>query len=206
MTALTITAHLSTPIVGMDRLMLDGPLSWAYAELQLQAGRHVPAITPSFAADFPLPLERWEEGGTWGWCCSQGVEDIIQWTTVQIRRKPATDAMTRYTRDRRHHAGLGPLKARDQSIQGRLVRTVTWEALVTDRAELERLLAVVTCVSARWRNGFGRVEKWVVETSRNPQGWRNRPMPHPGGIPTPVRPPYWHQTRSVPCALPEGSR
>lgn len=198
----TITAHLSSAIIDMDRIMLDGLLSWAYVELAKADGRHVPRITPQFAADFPLPLDRWEEHGTWGWCCSEGSEDVVSWTTVEIRRKPATDAMARYATDRKHHAGLGPMKARDTSLPGRLVRTITWEALVTDEAELERLLAAITCISARWRNGFGRVEKWTIEPSTNMDAWRRRPMPSPGGVLTPIRPPYWHPTRKVPCVLP----
>ena len=195
-----IIAHLTSPIVGMDRIMLDGPVAWAWVVLAKGQGRIVPAITPTFAPDFPLPFCRWESNGAWGWCVSEGIEDVVSWTTVQIRRKPAVAAMARYTTDKKHHAGLGPFKARDVAMPGRIVKTITWEALVTDTTELQRLLGEITNLSARWRNGFGHVEKWQICPSANLNGWLNRPMPSPTGTrETPIRPPYWHPSRRALC-------
>lgn len=200
-TPTTITAHLTSPIVGMDRIMLDGPVAWAWVVLAKGQGRTVPAITPTFAPDFPLPFCRWESNGTWGWCVSEGTEDVVSWTTAQIRRKPNVTAMARYTTDKKHHAGLGPFKARDVAIPGRVVKTVTWEALVTDTDELGRLLREVTNLSARWRNGFGQVSKWEMCRSADRDGWQARPLPSADGTrEIPIRPPYWHPTRRTLCA------
>ena len=195
---LRITAHMSGPIVDMPLIILDGLLAWSWVELAKADRIPVPPISDRFAADFPLPLERWEEGGTWGWCCSAGIEDVIGYTSVEVRRKPATEAMARYSTAAKNHAGLGPTKARDTTLPARHARTVTWEALVTDQADLERLLGPLTNISARWRNGFGRVDRWLVEPG-TPDGWRQRPMPHPEGQPRGVRAPYWHPTRQHPC-------
>ncbi|MDT9702358.1 hypothetical protein, partial [Streptomyces sp. P17] len=61
-----ITAHLDSLSVGLTEtpMMLDGPLSWVWWQLQ-GSGRIAPGQAPGDAA---LPLARWVEAGTWGWC------------------------------------------------------------------------------------------------------------------------------------------
>jgi len=195
-----VTAHLSSPIIGMDRVMLDGPVAWAWVMLAKAEGRIVPAITAEYAPDFPLPFSQWMTEDTWGWCVSKGTEDCIGYTTVQIRRRPAVYAMARFAPDRSHHAGLGPFKARDVALPARIVPSITWHCLVTDKLELFRLLRSVTNISSRWRNGFGRVESWDVDESTLVDAWMDRPLPAVDGTRSvPVRPPYWHPSRMALC-------
>ena len=192
-----VAAHLSTPTIGVDRwpMMLDAPLAWAWAERAKAAGTPLPPLTDRFAADFPLPLDRWEQSGTWGWCASQAVWNIRQYVAAQVRRKPATAAMARYGTDRKHHAGLGPTKARDTTLDAVLADRAVWHAVTTDPDELADLLAHVTNLGARHRNDFGHVTRWTITPTTDRDGWRDRPMPpdHP------ARAPYWHPTRRTPA-------
>ena len=54
-----VTAHLSTPTIGVDRwpMMLDAPLAWAWAERAKAAGTPLPPLTDGFAADFAGPKQ-----------------------------------------------------------------------------------------------------------------------------------------------------
>ena len=193
--ALCVTAHLGTPVIGIDTraMMLDAPLSWAYAQQALAAGEELEPVTRQHAPDFPLPLARWEQAGTWGWCTSAGQLDIAAHVAAQIRRKPATHAMARYTADRANHAGLGPTKARDTTLAAVLATHITWQVLATDRADLEDLLALVTNLGGRHRNDFGHVSRWVIEPGHNPEAWRDRQMPPVAA----ARAPYWHPARRI---------
>ena len=199
---LLVEAHLSTPVIGVDRqpMMLDAPLSWAYAARAGASGERLPALTNQFAADFPLPLDRWEQDAVWGWCTSRATWDIRQYVAAQIRRKPATDAMTRYTPLRKHHAALGPTKARDTTIDALLATSVSWRVLCTNRDDLENLLTLVTNLGGRVRNNFGHVTSWTITDDTDRDGWRDRPMPTPG-VEIAVRAPYWHPSRKItlPC-------
>ncbi len=112
-----VTAHLDSAAVGLDTWAtpLDGPLSWAFAMRALGRGEDIPP-TPTVstpAADFPLPLKRWERGGWWGWRSSRAHFDSPTHISIEVRRKPATGPMSVWTRDARHHTGLGPMKARN---------------------------------------------------------------------------------------------
>lgn len=199
-TPLEITATIDGLLLGYDRypVMLDAPLAWAANEYHITKGRPPAPLTATYAHDFPLPLARWEQGGTWGWCSSRATMDLVGYTGVQVRRKPAVEAMARYGRDRKHHAGLGPTKARNATLTAAMVRSVTWQADVTDRGMLERLLSYVTHLGARHRNGFGSVLEWRISEGQ-PDGWQDRPMPYPDGVPFGVRAPYWHPSRRHPC-------
>lgn len=201
MIPLVVTAHLTTPVIGIDRdpMMLDAPLSWAYVMRRLGRGVRVPTLTPTFAADFPLPLAQWELGGVWGWKTSAGAFTPAAWVGVQVRRKPATEAMARYTTATKHHPGLGPAKARDASLAAALTRTVTWR-IIGDRQELADLLALVTNLGARHRNDFGHVSHWTVEPDDDDTAWADRPLPAADGQPRGIRAPYWHPTRRHPCS------
>lgn len=193
---LTVVARLDSTTVGMIEraFMLDGPLAWAAAMDAIEHGVTLDPITPDHAPDMPLPLERWEQAGTWGWCCSAGVVDVAAYTALELRRKPATDAFARYTTDRRFHTGLGPHKARDVIVPAALVRSVTWHVLAADRARLEDLLGKVTHLSRHRGIGMGHVTNWKVSACADPEAWRARPLPTPGPRQA-YRPPYWHPTR-----------
>lgn len=187
--ALTVVANLSTPSIGLDRhaAVLDGPLSWAYAMRAHANKKSIPPLTPTSAPDFPLPLAIEARGDDWVWCVSRAHLDIIAWTGVQIRRKPAIEAMARYGREAKHHVALGPYKARDASLNAVYARSVTWHLLSTDEADLADLLGYITHLGARHRNGFGHVSTWQITPCPNPELWRDRP--------TYGRAPYHHPSR-----------
>ena len=197
---LEVVAVIDGHLIGYDRWPpgLDAPLAWAAWRADIAAGRPPAPYTDTYAHDFPLPLDRWEQGDTWGWRTSSAVVDVIGDTAVQVRRKPAVEAMARYGREPKHHAGLGPTKARDTTISAQLVHTVTWQVQSSDQPGLEALLGMVTHLGKRHRNGFGTVRSWHINPGI-PDGWRARPMPHPDGQIMGVRAPYWHPTRRMPC-------
>lgn len=198
---LTVTARLDTLSVGLGRrpLMLDGPLAWAYSQRALSTGEQLEPITEAHAMDFPLPLERVDVAGTWVWATSQADLDIAAHAAIQVRRKPATQAMARYSTDRAHHSGLGPYKARDATLPAEIVLTATWHVLCTDRGDLEDLLRMVTHLGARHRNGQGHVATWDIDEGEDVDAWRRRPMPSQSGPVMGIRAPYWHPSRRSPC-------
>jgi CRISPR type IV-associated protein Csf3 len=197
-TPLIVTARLDTPTVGLIEraVMLDGPLSWAAAMDAHAAGVNVEPLTRLHAPDMDLPLARWDEAGTWGWCTSAAILDIASYTATELRRKPATGPMARFTTDRAHHTGLGPYKARDTTVAAALINTARWHVLATDSDRLEALLALITHLGKHANIGYGHVAKWVVEPDPNRDAWRDRPMPAPGTNAS-HRAPYHHPTRRV---------
>lgn len=180
--------------------MLDGPLAWAYAQRALARGEELAPITPDYAQDFPLPLERVDVADTWVWATSRATLDVQLRTAVEIRRRPAVAAMAKYATDRAYHAGLGPYKARDVTLPAELISTAVWHVLATDRQDLESLLKLTTHLGARHRNGLGRVRKWVIREDPDREAWRDRPMPSDDGQRVAIRAPYWHETRRYPRA------
>ena len=202
MTALTVTARLgSIWLPGRGGGMLDGPLAWAWASRATSTGRHLPPLRHDQPpADFPLPLGTWEVGESWGWRTSRALPDVVALTAVQVRRKPAVEAMARYAPDRKHHAALGPMKARDTTLAGTLARTIEWHVDCTDEDDLRDLLRHVTHLGARHRNGFGEVLEWAI-TPGPVDGWRDRPMPDKDGhVAMRPRAPYWHHDGRTPHA------
>lgn len=197
-TPLVVTATLDTPAVGLIErpVMLDGPLTWAAAQDAHARGLPLPPLTHEHAPDMDLPLDWWEQAGTWGWCTSQATLDVTSYTATELRRKPATGPMARYTRDRHHHTGLGPYKARDTLVAAAWVRTATWHVLATDPARLEHLLSLVTHLGRHANIGHGHVASWTIAPDPDPDAWRDRPMPTPGVVGA-WRAPYWHPTRRM---------
>lgn len=196
MTDLRITAVLAAPVTGLEEhdFMLDGPVAWAAWQAAENSGVATPAMTDDYAHDFDLPFARWEAEGTWGWCVSRAHYTVAQRTATEIRRKPATREMARFTTEREHHSGLGPHKARDITVGQAWVTEISWDADVTDQPKLERLLSLVSHVGRDRRVGSGRVVEWRIEPGEA-EAWRDRPMPSPGF--RAYRAPYWHQSRKV---------
>ena len=194
MTAIEVELRFDTPCVGIDRhpVMLDGPLAWAAAQDALRRGDELPAITDEYAHDFDLPLARWEEAGTWGWCTSRAIFEVGSRSSRERRRKPAVQAMAAYAPDRKHHAGLGPFKARDATYATTWTPTMRWQVEATDVDRLAGLLLLVTHIGAAQSDGMGHVKDRIIRPGIH-DGWRDRPMPphHP------ARAPYWHPTRRV---------
>lgn len=216
-----VTARLAEPVAALDTnpLALDGPAAWgAFQAYQETRGtRTLPPMGRGQAVDFTLPLATWTHpapegahplalngaGLAWGWACSRGVYAPLTHTKIEVRRKPETNPMARYSSDRRHHIATGPLKARDTPVPATLVREVEWWALA-DPDALRVLLARVTHLGRHTRHGHGRVLEWRVEADETAWvRWGDRPFPHPAGTPGAIRAPYHHHTRRMPCSRPE---
>ena len=194
-TAVRVTAHLDTAVVG-EVPLLDGPLSWAAAMTHPDP----PPMSAEFAADFDLPLGRWEMRGFWGWQVSRPHPMVVHHSSVESRRRPAVDVMPLFSTARDHHAAMGPMKARNTVLASTHIAEVCWDAVVTDVDELCRLLSHVTHLGARHRDGFGHVTRWEISESSDRDGWMDRPLPADDGPVLRVRAPYWHPTERTTCA------
>lgn len=176
--------------------MLDGPLAWAAWQEAQRLGLDCPPATPDYCHDFDLPLARWQQAGTWGWCTSQATVDVVSHSGTELRRRPPTAQMARYTTAAKHHAALGPYKARDTIITTEWVTTATWCVLATDQSRLETLLAQVTHLGTHRAIGHGHIASWRIEPGTDLDAWRDRPMPTPD-IAAAHRAPYWHPSRRI---------
>ena len=214
---ITITATFTDPIVGFrDDLGIDGPLSYAmYRRLTPGEQEALPPMNPNWALDFDLPIARWSapapdglqcderlltvDGEVWGWCTSDPVvTGNRSEVATHIRRKPELEAMARWSNAKRHHSGLGPLKARNITHEATFASQVKWHAL-GDPEKVQDLLSEVIAIGRATRHGNGRVGKWTVDAHSDRDAWRTRAMPATGGSPTPVRAPAYHRSRLVPC-------
>ena len=201
---LQVTAYLDTPVIG-TLSPLDAPLSYAAYQRAVRDGRPLPPMTDEYVTDFPLPLSRWEREGVWGWCTSDAIVSIHDFSTsVEIRRKPATREMARFTKAKDHHSGLGAMKARNTVLSADYYRELDWLVACDDQAQADALLDLlgdVTNLGARHRNGFGHVQKWELRPLKyTDMIWeKRRPMPTPDG-PVMRRPraPYHHPSGRVP--------
>lgn len=207
MTSLRITAVLDRPSIGLVEhpLILDGPVAWAVAQLNMRDQIPMEPLTREHAPDLDLPFERWEKDGTWGWKVSQATLTVDSYTAIEIRRKPATAEFARFTTEKKHHSGLGPHKARDTTVSAAWVSQAVWDAEVTDRARLDECLNVITHLGAHAAIGYGHVASWTVQDV-SPGGWEFRPMPSTTGRVMGVRPPYWHHTRKALSTIPATER
>lgn len=197
-----VTALLSTPVVGFDTHPphLDGPVSWgAYqAHRAVHGTDALPPMTSEQAVDFALPLATWQRHGTWGWACSRAHYTPQGYTTVAMRKKPATEAMARYTPAPKHHLSAGPEKSRETPLPATLVDKVVWCALA-DPEPLRDLLGRVWSLGRLGRHGHGRVTRWDVAPGGDRDAWADRVMPAPDGTVQGIRAPYHHPTRQVPA-------
>ncbi|KMY23301.1 hypothetical protein ACU19_04825 [Actinobaculum suis] len=193
---LRITAILGTPVAGVVTrpFMLDGPLSWVW---WAESENFQPALDPNTApGDADLPLEKWEKHGTWGWCTSEAVYEVTRRTQMEIRRPPADREFARFTKDKKHHHGMGPMKARDTVIPLSVIPKMVWEVLATDPDEVMRLCEQVTHLGGHRARDCGRVESWEFDTPATATGWERRPFPKPGSTGV-YRAPYSHPLRRV---------
>jgi hypothetical protein len=221
-----VVATMGEPLVHYgDGLHLDGPLSWgAYLEYVREHGDDLPPLSGPWAMDFDLPLARWTcppaggedarlltaDGELWGWCCSAAVVDWVAQGRHDLRKRPALEAMRRYTGARSHHTGLGPMKAKDISFPTLLAFEIEWYAL-GDRDAVARLLGRVHHLGKLSRHGLGRVLRWTVEPMevdwsieregrlmrRMPEAWPRATVA--GEEIAPIRAPYHHRSRRVSC-------
>lgn len=180
-------AEKTSGIVGQP-FLLDGPLAWAEATRQ---DRQYPPITRGIAPEIPLPLEKWEKDGQWGWCCSQAQYEITAQSVLEVRKKPADQQLARFSRDKKNHHGLGPHKARDFVIPVAFIPEITWSLVCTDVDWFELLIDRITHLGAHRAIGLGKIKEWSYSFHDDPQAWKNRPFTPP------TRPPYWHHERKT---------
>lgn len=217
MSGWTVTAHMAEPIVNWrPEMMLDGPLSWGAFRLRQgrNHGPNLPPMTPDHAHDFDLPLARWtvpafgdhhpelldDRGNIWGWCTSAVItEDAAALSGVDVRRRPATDPMSRWSDAKRHHIGLGPMKARNVRLPAAFAHRLAWHIDSEEPDAVMRLLEHVTHLGRMTRHGHGRILHWEIRAHQS-GAWMERPMPHKGGQPMSVRAPHHHPTRQAPCS------
>ena len=184
-----ITAHIEGACAGIvgHGFMLDGPLAWVEA-----VTGNYPPLTNSHAPEIPLPLEKWEQGGTWGWKCSRAHYEPLSHSSLEIRRKPADKEYGRFTKEKKNHHALGPAKARDLVVETAIIPAIWWDLNPADEARLIALCRQITHVGAHRAIGLGKVTRW--EFTDGPQdGWEDRPFTLPS------RPPYWHPERRKTC-------
>lgn len=184
-TPVVVKAKVDSPIVEATRapIMLDSLLAYSRA----LAG-DLPPLRRDTEPRVPLPLDTWENDDTWGWKASQATYTVAGYTGVQVRRKPAVDAMARYGNFRKHHLGLGPHKARDTLLEAAWVHELAWCAVTTSVDELTVLLTRINGIGKHATIGYGHVSEWEIHPSDNADGWQDRG--HSPGRRT--RPPYWH--------------
>jgi len=215
---LQITVTLDEPLVGdLSRPITgDGALAWcAYLEHTHAHGTaHLPPMRPARSAlDFDLGLATWTrdptgpvidddalgaDGKAWGFACSHHHPVPAALTAVAVRRKPADGPMVRYTRERRHHLGAGPHKARDTIHPAAWIGDITWHA-VGDPDRVSSLLTRLTHIGRLGRHGYGRVARVLVVRGGERDAWRDRTLPAAAGTVDGIRAPYHHQTRQMPC-------
>lgn len=216
-TPVRVSARMAEPVVSFAQHpgALDGPAQYGAYTAATEAGAELPALSARWAVDFVMPVAAWcappsradvdarllaaDGVAVWGWACSRAVYDIDVDSVAQVRRRPAVREMARYAPDRKHHAGLGPMKARDTVYPATFSREVTWFALA-DPDGLLALLRRVTHLGAGRAAGNGRVLGWRVESDESAGvRWRERPLPDVHGVPAAIRAPCWHPSRRMPC-------
>lgn len=233
MVPMRVRCELLDPVVYQgDGMCLDGILSAAwFRDLPYELTSRWPSASRSddWVRDLELPLARWavpyagqcdprlrdEQGRVWGWCASAVHADWRLYTRAEVRRRVATDEMTRWTDAADVDIAAGRYKASDLRLPARMATHLEWYAL-GHVAEVRRVLdAHITAVGRKVGHGHGRVSRWVVE--RMDQDWSvtrhgrlTRPMPRgymPGQVQSRgIRPLYWHPSRYISCVVPVESQ
>lgn len=213
-TGLLITGHLVTPVIfGLDHeIHLDGMLGFA----ALTTHPVESLLDPRGANVVPIPVAL-------AWISPDG---LPLWASTPLRPVAPTIESREYWH-KRHPADRADFAAKPNAntsagrykeyrtpVRAHAARTVTG-ACIGNRAEIERLLAVVTHIGKKGTMGYGRVARWdVVEIDTDPETLlRARPVPvgyyagrQPIGILVPRRgwtSPYWFAPWWADCLVPE---
>lgn len=163
---LTVHATLATPTAGIVR-PLDEALAQGFyrewARRRFDEAISFPRrfedvdLTPmsvEWADKLDLPLEKWEEGGQWGWKSSRALGEVQMHSLIETRDGDGTEIATWWS-------------------------DLHWHVVVRD-GQCERLgllLDLAEWVGDRGRDGYGRVAEWRVEDGAPEDGWRERLMP-----------------------------
>ena len=211
---LQVTAVMAEPIIYFeDGMHLDGILAMAaYREYIHNGGDPLPIpMLSNWVIDFDLPLDKWtrpvpegatphdkllnDKGDLWGWMASAVYAEWQSRGKMEYRKKPDTQRMSRYTSQKSHHLGAGPMKAFDLSYPTVFANEIRWLAS-GDIEEVDRLLnTYITHIGKKHATGSGLVSRWIVETSTHSSF--KRVMPAAGCELRSIRAPYSHPSRFV---------
>lgn len=216
---LEVTAVMGEPVIpGVDGLHLDGILAFGwYRSLDERTRARLPPITAPVAVDFKLPLAKWwvdfgergkeltaadKRGRVWGWLATRQLDDWDARSRHEIRKKPALEAMARYTTAKSHSVGSGLMKAHDLVLPTAFRRELRWRALGCPD-KIRELLQYVEHVGKKGSLGMGRVLSWKVEPCDVDEEFilAHRRVAEVGGSRLlGIRPPYHHASRLAPCS------
>lgn len=228
-----VTAHIYGPVAFHrdEGLTLDGPLAWALA-LE-QRGDAFFAAAPDndeleiLTADpdpaFPLAVHC--AGGTWCYATSSAEIEGDHGTEISHWNKRFDDRLASWAladgklsdRKLRVPTASGEFKSYHQPLFEEVVERLVWYA-VGDGMRVAELLDRVQGLGKKRNTGHGRVLRWEVERSSEPEDrwlWRE-----PGVLARPVpiemlgawsgetmwvgyRPPYWLAGNQAVCAVGE---
>lgn len=205
---LKITAYPRCGIESDQHLPIDAILY--YAAMARHYGPQA-LSTPGQATAEPvdLPLAKHAGGGVWFYSAS-----FAQWDSPS---EGQTFWAKRFDRKQEGLIDFGKKRGKVITEQGqykaykmpvfyRHALSVSWY-VVGDKDAIESLLATMTHVGKKTSQGFGRINRWTVESiaddwSLYKDGQLMRAMPQSGGILYGIRPSYWESCNQVPCLLP----
>lgn len=221
MQPLIITAHLMTGFASSDPWSpaIDGILAYQFMREKLGAEEfalHAHRDDQQEPVEgLPLAVERW--GDWWWYQCSTPIYRSHAEVTRHLHRRFDAGSAERYWNNQgksgKVMTGAGPYKNARLSLLQHVTPAVRW-AVVGDKPEIERLLALVTHIGARCGSGYGRVRNWEVEeaeTLAEDLARQHRPLPetHPDALALEgprmvwgLRPPGRHPLNITDCAMP----
>lgn len=216
MTALKVTAHLSTPISFAEPIMLDAILEYRSCHVNKIGGDHLTRSDPAPEyGKIPIPIARKQIGGMLVPCCSSPVFVAEhEWHDHVAKRFPTEFArfLNREKLTKINTTG-GKYKSFRLPLHCRLVDRVVWFA-EGNRKPLLKLLSKVFALGKKRSIGYGRVMKWEAEpvdcdfswfAERDGKQVLMRPLPVCDELPAnltgyrgdfgSVQSPYWHPER-----------
>ncbi len=222
-TYVRVTAYLSSPLCG-DAPMLDAILFHEMAGLEGKCKGPVRRDGPALSLDdvhIPVLIE--SIGRIAIPHCSGPILAEAPQSVERFAKRFAVEHAELMAEGKRNviATGNGPLKSYRLPLQLRHVSSVTWFAVSTQR-QVKSLVRRIRAIGHKRSQGFGRVDRWKVETIPfAPTWWAEtergkvlmRPLPLCDELPQDligsrpdfgsVSPPYWHPDRYcervVPC-------
>lgn len=210
---LRITATLRTGVMSDNFLPLDAILYYAVfrraygpQDVTLPGAKIKQAQQPP-----PMPLSKATVNDWWMWTCS-----FAQWgphsdgQSFWVKRfDQSLEGLIDFRGKRgKIDSSSGKYKGYNMPVFYRHALYVRWYA-TGDPRDIAALLADVTHIGKKTAQGFGRINRWVVEPW--PEQWwlydgrgkLMRAIPDDGGILYGVRPSYWSPRHQTPCRMPD---
>jgi len=205
-----VTAHMRTGQIATTDMFLplDSVLAFAWMRAHHPAKLDV-EFTPEDYIEPDLPLARRGRGDARYWACSFACgeprgEEVVYWHK-RFDEEFGTEYVDFQGRRGKVDIKAGHYKSYRTPLVVVLMPKVEWYA-VGDKDEVERLLALVTHLGKKRSQGYGRVQKWTVES------W-SEDLSHLRAIPDPdgdyemgIRPPYWWSDQWSRCRLSDDPR